>query len=114
MSVAPPRRIAYTGEASRNGYRMSKFFVGLTEEANRAAFKSDPEAAMQRAGLSEFEKDLIRKRDFLGMLDHGVAIYALGKAGGSMGLSLLEIGARMRGETVEQFLATRPLNRQQR
>ena len=56
MSVSPPRRIADTGEVSRKGYRMSKFFVGLTEEANRTVFKADPEAAMQRAGLTEFEK----------------------------------------------------------
>lgn len=107
----PPSRITYTGEVARRGYRLSKFFVSLTEAAQREAFKADPEGAMARAGLTEQEKQFIRDRDYNGMLAYGVAIYAMGKSGGALGLSLMDIGLRMRGQTMEEFMATRPLYR---
>jgi protocatechuate 4,5-dioxygenase, alpha chain len=37
----------------------------------------------------------------------GANQYALVKLGGAMGINLIAQGAQMRGETVEQFLATR-------
>ena len=89
---------------SRRGYRLNKMCGSLCDPRNREAFKRDEEASMARFGLSEEEKNLIRKRDFAGM-----NIYFMLKIGSVTGNSLYKMGAQMRGESYEQFLATRQL-----
>jgi protocatechuate 4,5-dioxygenase alpha chain len=98
----------FTGERSRRGYRINKLAMSLTEEANRQAFKADQRAYMQRFGLSDREMQLIEKRDWNGLVEAGGSIYLLIKIGGTIGQNLLQMGAQMRGETLEAFLKTRP------
>jgi protocatechuate 4,5-dioxygenase alpha subunit len=93
--------------ASRRGYRLNRMCGSLCSAANREAFKADEEAYMVRFGLTQAEKDLIRKRDFAGMIAAGMNIYWMLKIGSVTGNSLYRMGAQMRGETYEQFLATR-------
>jgi protocatechuate 4,5-dioxygenase alpha chain len=93
--------------ASRRGYRLNKMCGSLCSPANREAFKRDEDAYMDRFSLSEEEKDLIRKRDFAGMIHAGMNIYFMLKVGSVTGTSLYRMGAQMRGETYEQFLSTR-------
>jgi protocatechuate 4,5-dioxygenase, alpha chain len=98
----------FTGERSRRGYRINKLAMSLTDEANRQAFKADQRAYMQRFGLSDREMQLIEKRDWNGLVEAGGSIYLLIKIGGTIGQNLLQMGAQMRGETLEAFLKTRP------
>jgi protocatechuate 4,5-dioxygenase alpha subunit len=93
--------------ASRRGYRLNKMCGSLCSPANRQAFKEDEEAYMARFDLSEEEKNLIRKRDFAGMIQAGMNIYWMLKIGSVTGNSLYRMGAQMRGESYEDFLATR-------
>jgi len=79
----------------------------LCRPENREAFKRDEEGYMARFGLSDEEKQLIRKRDFAGLIDAGLNIYWMLKLGSVTGNSLYRMGAQMRGESYEQFLATR-------
>ena len=81
--------------------------AALCAPAEREAFKRDEEGFMSRFGLSETEKQLVRKRDFAGMIEHGMNIYAMLKIGSATGNSLYRMGAQMRGESYEAFLATR-------
>src|ERR671915_1449979 len=60
---------------SRRGYRLNKMCAALCSPAQREAFKRDEEAFMARFGLTEGEKNLIRRRDFKGMIEHGMNIY---------------------------------------
>ena len=98
----------FTGERSRLGYRINKLAMSLTDDANREAFKADERAYMQRFGLSDHEMQLIEKRDWNGLVAAGGSIYLLIKIGGTIGQSLLQMGAQMRGETLDAFLKTRP------
>ncbi len=81
--------------------------AALCSPAEREAFKRDEEAFMARFALNEQEKQLIRSRDFRGLIEAGTNIYALLKIGSATGNSLYRMGAQMRGESYEQFLATR-------
>jgi protocatechuate 4,5-dioxygenase, alpha chain len=81
--------------------------AALCDPGEREAFKRDEEAFMARFSLSEEEKALIRKRDFAGMIEAGMNIYFMLKIGSATGNSLYRMGAQMRGESYEQFLATR-------
>jgi protocatechuate 4,5-dioxygenase alpha subunit len=92
---------------SRRGYRLNKMCGSLCDPKNREAFKRDEEAYMARFSLSEEEKNLIRKRNFAGMIDAGMNIYFMLKIGSVTGNSLYKMGAQMRGESYEEFLATR-------
>ena len=92
---------------SRRGIRLNKMCSALCSPAEREAFKRDEEAFMARFGLTETEKELVRKRDFKGLIEAGTNIYALLKIGSATGNSLYRMGAQMRGESYEAFLATR-------
>jgi protocatechuate 4,5-dioxygenase alpha chain len=92
---------------SWRGYRINKMCNALSQAANRDAFKRDEEAFMAAYQLTGDEKQMVRKRDFPGLLASGGNIYFLLKLGVVTGNGLYKMGATMRGESYEQFLATR-------
>ena len=87
--------------------RLNRMCFSLCDPKNREAFKAGEEQYMDKFALNETEKALIRARDFKGLIEAGTNIYALLKIGSATGHSLYRMGAQMRGETFEQFLATR-------
>ena len=93
--------------ASWRGYRINKMCNALSDAGNRVAFQRDEEAFMAAHGLNDAEKQLVRQRDFSGLLAAGGNIYFLLKLGVVTGNGLYKMGAKMRGESYEQFLATR-------
>ena len=95
---------------SRRGKRLNRMCAALCSPAERDAFKKDEEAFMERFSLNEQEKHLIRSRDFKGLIEAGTNIYYLLKIGSVTGNGLYKMGAQMRGETYEQFLATRNIS----
>jgi protocatechuate 4,5-dioxygenase alpha chain len=102
-----PDTTVFDLRASRRGLRLNKLCGSLCSPENRAAFKRDEEAYMAKFDLSEEEKNLIRKRDFAGLIHAGLNIYWMLKLGSVTGNSLYRMGAQMRGETYEEFLSTR-------
>lgn len=46
---------------------------------------------------------LLLERDWQGLVDAGVTVYLLTKLGAALGISLIEMGAAMRGVSREQF-----------
>lgn len=92
---------------SWRGLRINTMCNALSDPANREACKADEEAFMARFDLTEAEKQLVSARDFSGLLAAGGNIYFLLKLGVVTGNGLYRMGASMRGETHEQFLATR-------
>lgn len=92
---------------SRRGYRLNRLCAALCSPQERAAFKRDEETFMTRFALADGEKDLIRKRDFQGLIEAGCNIYFLLKIGSVTGNGLYKMGAQMRGEGYDEFLATR-------
>jgi protocatechuate 4,5-dioxygenase alpha subunit len=94
-------------ETSWRGLRINRMCNALSQASNREAFQQDEETFMTAWNLTEDEKQLVRERDFPGLLAAGGNIYFLLKLGVVTGNGLYKMGARMRGETYEQFLATR-------
>src|SRR5947209_7510978 len=97
----------FTGARSRQGYRINKFAMSLTDPANREAFRADERAYMRQCGLTEEESALVARRDWNGLVAAGGNIYVLIKVGGAVGQNLLQMGAQMRGESLEEFMNTR-------
>jgi gallate dioxygenase len=97
----------FTHEVSQRTYRINKFLHDLIAPEHRRRFLAEPEAAFAEARLSDVEKDLIRARDWDGMIRYGVIFFMLEKLGAVVGVSNLHIYAAMRGETLEQFQKSR-------
>jgi gallate dioxygenase len=97
----------FTLATSVRAYRLNKFLHRMVEPAHRASFLADPETAFTEAGLTDVERDLVRRRDWRGMIHYGVIFFMLEKLGAVVGVSNLHIYAAMRGETLETFQKTR-------
>jgi len=97
----------FTIERSVGAYRLNKFLHSLVEPGFRAIFLTDPEALFERAGLSEVERDLVRRRDWIHLIRYGVIFFMLEKLGAVIGVSNLHIYAAMRGQSLEDFQKTR-------
>jgi len=94
-------------ETSVRAYRLNKFLHGMTRPEHRAHFLADEEGAFEAAELTLQERDLVRRRDWRGLIHYGVIFFMLEKLGAVVGVSNLHIYAAMRGETLEAFQQTR-------
>jgi gallate dioxygenase len=97
----------FTLERSVRSFRINDYLHRMVEPGHRQAFLRDPEASFESAGLSEQERDLIRRRDWRGLIHYGVIFFMLEKLGAVTGVSNIHIYAAMRGETLEAFQRTR-------
>lgn len=106
---ANPRPGSYllTVSLAQQAYRLSAFCRGLMKPENRAAFQADEEKCLREAGLNDAEIAMVRARDWLGMLRYGVNHFLVFRAAGAVGDNLAATGAKMRGETLEEFKRTR-------
>ena len=94
-------------ERSVKAYRLNQFLRDMRLPAHRAAFLHDEAAAFQAAGLNATECDLLRRRDWRGLIQYGAIFFGLEKLGAVLKVSNLHIYAAMRGESLEAFLQTR-------
>jgi gallate dioxygenase len=92
-------------ERSAKGLRLNRFLNGLKHAENRKRFLENPEEAMR--GLSEEERDMIRRLDWKALQDYGANFFCLEKLARTKGVSNPEMVAAFRGETLEAFLETR-------
>lgn len=88
-----------------SAYELNRLMYDLREPANRDAIQSDLDGYLARYDLTEDEKDLVREGDWQGLVDHGVSVYVLTKIGAAIDVSLYEMGASMRGESMNEFWA---------
>ncbi len=107
MNAAMSGGYVFTGEKSAKSYRLNRMAITLTSPENRARFMADEEGYMRALGLSDEEVDLVKQRNWKGMMDYGASIYLVIKIGGSVGQTLPEIGAHTAGMTVAEFHARR-------
>ena len=98
-------RYVFDLERSAKGLRLNRFLNGLTRKDNRELFLKNPDEAMR--GLSEHEKDMVRRLDWKALQDYGASFFCLEKLARTRGVSNPEMVAAFRGETLEQFLKTR-------
>jgi gallate dioxygenase len=87
--------------------RLNRFFWNMKTPDSRAAFERDEAEACAKAGLTEEETALVRDRNWLGLIQYGANFFVLEKFARLVGETNLEVYASMRGETFDEFLATR-------
>jgi protocatechuate 4,5-dioxygenase, alpha chain len=99
-----PGTVVFDGRQSRMGLPLNNLAIALNKKADRESFVADPEAFMERFGLSEDQKVAVRERDFLRMIELGGNIYFIYKIGMVDGLKVPDIVATMAGMSTEEFV----------
>jgi gallate dioxygenase len=97
----------YTLERSAKAYRLNRFLHDLIIPEHREAFRGDADALMIAHELTAEEADLVRRRDWRKLIHYGVTFFVLEKLAAVVGVSNLHVYAAMRGESLEEFQATR-------
>ncbi|MAW88844.1 MAG: protocatechuate 3,4-dioxygenase [Phyllobacteriaceae bacterium] len=97
----------FTHARSQANFRINDFLHRLVEPAHRARFVNDFDGLASEFGLTGEEKDLISGRKWIEMVRRGVSFFVLEKMAAVIGVSNPEVYAAFRGETLDQFLATR-------
>jgi gallate dioxygenase len=97
----------FTLARSVKAFRLNRFLHALVDPAHRSRFLEDEASALAQSGLSPEECDLVRRRDWRGLIHYGASFFMLEKLGAVVGVSNLHIYAAMRGETLEAFQQTR-------
>ena len=97
----------FTLERSVKAYRLNRSLHELVHPEFRSAFRADEEATYAQAGLTAEEQELVRSRNWRGLIHYGVIFFMLEKLGAVIGVSNLHIYAAMRGQSLEEFQKTR-------
>jgi len=98
-----PGTTIFDGKQAMKGYALNKMCYSFNKAENREAFKADEEAFMEKYGLNDQQKEAIRKRDVLGLIEAGGNIYYLAKFAGIFKLSVQDVGGLQTGKTTEEF-----------
>jgi hypothetical protein len=83
-------------DTATRGIRLNRAAYSLKHPEQRELFASDEEAWMEQFGLTDEERDLMRRRDWIGLWRGGMTIYVMVKLSGVTGTPLPEIGKQMR------------------
>jgi gallate dioxygenase len=90
----------FTGERSAQSYHLNKMAKTLGSAETRARFLADEANYMRGLGCSDGEIELVRRRDWKAMVEHGASIYLLLRIGAAVGHSLSQIGAHTSGKGI--------------
>ena len=97
----------FTHATSQANFRLNSFLHDLIDPGHRDRFLTDFDALATERGLTEAEIDLIQNRKWIEMIRRGVSFFMLEKMAAVVGVPNPEVYAAFRGETLEEFLATR-------
>jgi protocatechuate 4,5-dioxygenase alpha chain len=100
-----PGTTIFDGEQARKGYALNKMCYSFNDAANRRAFVADEDAYCAKYGLNPQQRQAIRNRNVLELIEAGGNAYYLAKFAGIFGLDMQDIGAQQTGMTKDQFKA---------
>ena len=89
----------------RKGYHLNMFCMSLNRADNRAAFRADEAAYLDRFPMTQAQREAVLARGWLEMLRLGGNIYYTFKLATFDGLTMQHVGALMSGTgmSVEEF-----------
>jgi len=98
-----PGTTVFDAQRARQGYHLNMFCMSLMKAENRAAFKADERAYLDRWPMSEDQKLAVLARDWNRMISLGGNIYFLAKLFFTDGKSFQYVAAVMTGSTQEEY-----------
>jgi protocatechuate 4,5-dioxygenase alpha chain len=98
-----PGTTLFDMQRSRQGYHLNMFCMSLMKPENRAEFKANEAAYLQKFPMTPAQREAILKRDWNRMIELGGNIYFLAKLFSTDGLSFQHVAALMTGSTQEEY-----------
>jgi protocatechuate 4,5-dioxygenase alpha chain len=98
-----PGTTVFDAERSRRGYHLNMFCMSLMKAENRAAFKADEAAFLQRFPMTPEQREAVLGRNWNRMIELGGNIYFLAKLFSTDGKSFQFAAAQMTGLSQEQY-----------
>lgn len=95
----------FDGDMAQKAYALNKMCYSFNRPENREAFRADEDAYCAKFGLTDAERDAVRRRDVLALVEAGGNIYYLAKMAGIWGLGVQDVGAQQTGMSVAAFKA---------
>lgn len=98
-----PGTTMFDGAQAQKGYALNRMCFSFNSAENRAAFLADEEGYCRRYGLNGQQREAIRERNVLKLIEAGGNIYYLAKFAGIFGLNVQDVGAQQTGMSVDAF-----------
>jgi protocatechuate 4,5-dioxygenase alpha chain len=98
-----PGTTVFDAQRSRQGYWLNQFCMSLMKADNRAAFKADEAAYLDRFPMTPEQKQAVLDRNWNRMIELGGNIYFTSKLGATDGKSFQYLAAEMTGMSQEQY-----------
>ena len=98
-----PGTIMFDGAQAQKGYALNRMCFSFNGAGNREEFLRDEDAYTHKFGLTEEQRDAVRSRSVLRMIEAGGNVYYLAKLAGIFGLNVQDLGAQQTGMSVEAF-----------
>ena len=100
-----PGTTVFTAKRSRQAYHLHKFCMSLMDADNRAAFKANERAYLDRFRMSDEQKQAVLERDFSKLIDLGGNIYFLVKLSNTDGWTTQKAVSSMTSMTPDEYAA---------
>ncbi len=98
-----PGTTLFDGDQAQKGYALNRMCFSFNSADNREAFVKDEESYCAKYGLTPEQREAVRSRNVLALIEAGGNIYYLAKFAGIFGLNVQDIGAQQTGMSVADF-----------
>lgn len=98
-----PGTLVFNARRSRQAYHLHKFCMSLMQEENRAAFRADERAYLDRYKMTEDQKQAVLARDLTRLIELGGNMYFLVKIASTDGWSAQKAVSSMSGMSAEDY-----------
>src|ERR1700735_2634746 len=98
-----PGTTVFDADQSRKGYWLNQFCMSLMKAENRARFKANERAYLDKWKMSEEQKQAVLARDLNRCIELGGNIYFLAKIGATDGKSFQQMAGSMTGMTEQEY-----------
>jgi protocatechuate 4,5-dioxygenase alpha chain len=93
----------FDGDQAQKGYALNRMCFSFNRAENRYAFRRDEDAYCAKYELTAEQRDAVKSRNVLRLIEAGGNIYYLAKLAGILGLNVQDIGAQQTGMSVRAF-----------
>jgi protocatechuate 4,5-dioxygenase alpha subunit len=98
-----PGTTVFDATQSRQGYHLNMFCMSLMKASNRAEFKADERAYLQKFPMTDAQREAVLARDYNRMIEAGGNIYFLAKIGATDGFSFQNLASKMTGVSEDEY-----------
>jgi len=95
----------FGGDQAQKGYALNRMCFSFNARENREAFRANEDAYCAKYGLTREQREAVKSRNVLRMIEAGGNVYYLAKLAGIFGLNVQDIGAQQTGTSVDEFKA---------